>query len=123
MSKRAAHHAELLEGLANQSDTREPQRALLDAGLTHGPPVDAREPQRMLNEAQLLTLLPFGRTTLFAMIKRGAFPRPIYASPGRRFWFSEDVARWQMALREHDHFNPERPRRGGRRKAGDRHPS
>ena len=54
---------------------------------------------------------------LFAMIKRGAFPRPIYASPGRRFWFASDVARWQAALREHDHFNPERPRRGGRRKA------
>ena len=125
MSKRAQHHAELIKGLANQTRERqldalrEPQRALLDAGLTQGPPVDAREPQRMLNEAQLLTLLPFGRTTLFAMIKRGAFPRAIFASPGRKFWFSEDVARWQMALREHDHFNPERPRRGGRRKAGD----
>src|SRR5689334_6116703 len=104
MSKRAAHHAELLEGLANQSDTRETQCALFDAGLTHGPPVDAREPQRMLNEAQLLTLLPFGRTTLFAMIKRGAFPRGIYCSPNRRFWFAEDVAKWQAALVEHDHF-------------------
>ena len=111
MSKRAQHHAELIKGLANQ--TREPQ---LDA-LREPQPDAPREPCRMLNEAQLLEIVPFGRTTLFALVKKDAFPRPIYASPGRRFWFASDVARWQAALREHDHFNPERPRRGGRRKA------
>jgi predicted DNA-binding transcriptional regulator AlpA len=115
MSKRRAeHHAELITGLANhRPDVREPQ-GMPDAGLTHGPP-DAREPRRMLTEAQLLEIVPFARTTLYHMIRNGLFPRATYASPNRRFWFADEIAAWQDALRECDHYNPDRPRRGGRK--------
>src|ERR1700751_3540757 len=41
-------------------------------------------PRKMLSENEVLDLLPFGRTTLFDLIKRGGFPRGTYVSPNRR---------------------------------------
>jgi prophage regulatory protein len=74
------------------------------------------EPRRMLTEAQVLDLLPFGRTTLFAMIKDGRFPRGTYISPNRRAWFADDIAKWQAAIAAADpHYDPHRLRSGGRR--------
>jgi prophage regulatory protein len=73
------------------------------------------EPRRMLTEAQVLDLLPFGRTTLFSLIKGGCFPRGTYVSPNRRAWFADEIARWQNTLGEcNPHFNPSRGR--GRRR-------
>jgi prophage regulatory protein len=74
------------------------------------------EPRRMLNEAQILDLLPFGRTTLNNLIKAGAFPRGTYVSPNRRAWFADQIARWQTALSENNPlYNPNRGRGRGRR--------
>jgi prophage regulatory protein len=125
MSKRAAHHNELkrraahhalIKGLSNRRPDVHESQGMPDAGLIHGPPADApREPRRMLTEAQLLQVVPFARTTLYHMIRNGLFPRATYASPNRRFWFADDVAKWQDALREVDHYDPDRPRRGGRK--------
>lgn len=73
------------------------------------------EPRRMLTEAQVLDLLPFGRTTLFSLIKTGGFPRGAYVSPNRRAWFADEIAHWQDALSQgNPHFNPTRGR--GRRR-------
>jgi predicted DNA-binding transcriptional regulator AlpA len=70
----------------------------------------------MLTEQQVLDLVPFGRTTLFSLIKTGGFPRGTYVSPNRRGWFADEIARWQNALGEcNPHFNPSRGRGGGRR--------
>jgi predicted DNA-binding transcriptional regulator AlpA len=75
------------------------------------------EPRRMLTEAQVLDLLPFGRTTLFNLIKTGAFPRGVYVSPNRRGWFADQVAVWQHALdATNPHFNPHRGRGKGCRR-------
>jgi prophage regulatory protein len=80
------------------------------------------QPRRMLNETQVLDLLPFGRTTLFAMIKDGRFPRGTYISPNRRAWFADDIARWQEAIAAaNPHFDPHRPRKGGRRPGVTKH--
>ncbi len=79
------------------------------------------EPRRMLSEAEMLDLLPVGRTTLHGMIRAGLFPRGTYISPNRRGWFADEIARWQNALGEHNpHYNPNRGRGKGRRarKAG-----
>jgi predicted DNA-binding transcriptional regulator AlpA len=73
-------------------------------------------PRRMLTEAEVLDLLPFGRTTLFDLIKKGGFPRGTYVSPNRRAWFADEIARWQDALGEQNpHYNPNRGRGKGRR--------
>jgi predicted DNA-binding transcriptional regulator AlpA len=75
-----------------------------------------REPRRMLTEAQVLDLLPFGRTTLHGLIKNGGFPRGIYVSPNRRVWFADQIAAWQRALEaSNPNFNPNRGRGHGRR--------
>jgi prophage regulatory protein len=75
-----------------------------------------REPRKMLSEDQVLDLVPFARTTLFSLIKNGAFPRATYASANRRFWFADEIADWQAALSEGNPlYNAARRRGGGRR--------
>ena len=74
-----------------------------------------RAPRSMLSEAQLLDLFPFGRTTLFSLIKAGGFPRGTYVSPNRRAWFADEIAHWQDALSQgNPYFNPTRGRGRGR---------
>ena len=68
--------------------------------------------RRMLNEAQVLTLVPVSRTTLYRMEKAGRFPRGTYISPNRRVWFEDEIIAWQSAV---DEFNPNRGRGKGRR--------
>jgi predicted DNA-binding transcriptional regulator AlpA len=74
------------------------------------------EPRRMLTEAQVLDIVPVGRTTLLEMVKTGRFPRGTYISANRRVWFADQVVQWQNALEEgNPHFNPARGRGRGRR--------
>jgi predicted DNA-binding transcriptional regulator AlpA len=70
------------------------------------------EPRRMLSEAQVLEIVPIGRTTLYRMEKAGRFPRSTYISPNRRVWFADEIIAWQNAVNE---FNPNRGRGQGRR--------
>jgi predicted DNA-binding transcriptional regulator AlpA len=69
-------------------------------------------PRRVLNEAQVLAIIPVGRTTLYRMEKTGRFPRSTYISPNRRVWFEDEIVAWQNAV---DEFNPNRGRGKGRR--------
>lgn len=39
-------------------------------------------------------VLPFGRTTLYQMVKDGQFPRPIKLGPKIVAWDAESVDRW-----------------------------
>ena len=71
-------------------------------------------PRRMINEQQLLQIVPVSRTTLYRMEKAGRFPRSIYVSPNRRFWFEDEIVAWQSAV---DEFNPNRGRGKCRRRA------
>jgi prophage regulatory protein len=74
----------------------------------------SNEPRRMLTEAQVLDIVPVGRTTLYHMMKTGRFPKGTFISPNRRIWFADEIACWQTALgMGNPHFNPHR-RRGGR---------
>jgi prophage regulatory protein len=67
--------------------------------------------RRMLNEAQVLQIVPLGRSTLLRMEKAGRFPKSTYISPNRRVWFEDQIASWQNAVNE---FNPNRGRGKGR---------
>jgi prophage regulatory protein len=73
---------------------------------------DKAGPRVMLNEAQVLAIVPVGRTTLYRMEKAGTFPRSTYISPNRRVWFEDEIVAWQNAV---DEFNPNRGRGKGRR--------
>jgi prophage regulatory protein len=75
-----------------------------------------RKARQMLTEVEVLKIVPFGRTTMHGMIKKGLFPRGTYASPNSRFWFLDQILRWQDALEDSNpHFNANRRRGGGRR--------
>ncbi|MGY4289617.1 putative DNA-binding transcriptional regulator AlpA [Bradyrhizobium sp. LM2.7] len=71
-------------------------------------------PERMLDEKQLLELLGFSRSTLYRLIKQGAFPRGLYVSANTRRWLASEVARWQRELAEADAYDPGRRRGHGR---------
>ena len=82
------------------------------AEMEDGAP-DRSGPRRMLNEAQVLAIVPVGRTTLYRMEKAGKFPRSTYISPNRRVWYEDEIITWQNAV---DEFNPNRGRGKGRRR-------
>jgi predicted DNA-binding transcriptional regulator AlpA len=55
--------------------------------------------QRMLTEADVLELVPFGRTTLWRKEKDGSFPASTYISKNRHAWFESEVADWQESIK------------------------
>jgi prophage regulatory protein len=68
----------------------------------------------MLTERMVLDLVPLSRTTLYRLERSGKFPRSVYVSPNRRFWFRDQVIAWQAAINERDERNPNRGRGKGR---------
>jgi prophage regulatory protein len=119
MVMRAEHHVEFLQGLANRHKTPDKRRAVEQAKPHAQAPLegdDSAEPprlQRMLREHELLEILPFGRSSLYALIRDGAFPRPYSILKGTHFWFERDIIAWQEAIAEQE---PTPSRRGGRRR-------
>jgi predicted DNA-binding transcriptional regulator AlpA len=78
------------------SDREMTDRAVADQWSEEG--FQSAEPRRMLTLAQVLDIVPVKRTTLFKMEKKGTFPASHYASANRRFWFADEIARWQANL-------------------------
>lgn len=77
----------------------------------------------MLTERMVLELVPISRTTLWRLERSGKFPRAVYVSPNRRFWFRDQVIAWQTAINDNDERNPRRGRGKGRRRSAGRDPS
>jgi prophage regulatory protein len=50
-----------------------------------------------LREKQVLKILPIGRSTLWAGVKTGRFPRPIKLGPRTTVWRAKDI--WQLVER------------------------
>ena len=82
---------------------------------TEESPHDKPELRPMLTERMVLDLVPISRTTLYRLEQAGRFPRSVYVSPNRRFWFRDEVIAWQAAINECDERNPNRGRDKGRR--------
>ena len=82
---------------------------------TQDGPHDEPELRPMLTERMVLDLVPISRTTLYRLERAGKFPRSVYVSPNRRFWFRDQVIAWQAAINERDERNPNRGRGKGRR--------
>jgi prophage regulatory protein len=51
----------------------------------------------LLREKQVLKILPIGRSTLWAGVKTGRFPRPIKLGPRTTVWRAKDI--WQLVER------------------------
>ena len=64
---------------------------------TEDGPHDEPELRPMLTERMVLDLVPISRTTLYRLEQAGRFPRSVYVSPNRRFWFRDEVIAWQAA--------------------------
>ena len=54
---------------------------------------------RLLTAKQVLGMIGIGRTTLYAMVKDGEFPRPIQITKGR-VGISSEVEKWVLERAE-----------------------
>jgi predicted DNA-binding transcriptional regulator AlpA len=70
--------------------------------------------RKMLTEEQLLALLPFSRSTLYAMMKRDRFPKGSFVSVNKRIWFLDEVIGWQRAIETNDPLRGLRQKRRAR---------
>ena len=59
---------------------------------------DHASPRKMLSEKQVLGLIPIARSTLWRMERKGQFPKGIYILSGRKFWYADEIAAFQIAL-------------------------
>jgi prophage regulatory protein len=54
---------------------------------------------RILRPREVLELEGISRTTLWRLVKAGAYPKPVQITPNTIGWFRSDVARHQAELR------------------------
>lgn len=50
--------------------------------------------EALVREAQLLTILPWGRVTHWRRVKAGEFPQPLMLGPRTKCWRWGDVRAW-----------------------------
>lgn len=55
-------------------------------------------PRKMLGMSQVLSLVPFSRSTLYREMEEGRFPKAREIAPRRIAWYEGDVVEWQVAL-------------------------
>jgi prophage regulatory protein len=54
--------------------------------------------RRMLSEKQVLEIVPVSPVTLWRMVKRGEFPSPTFLSPNKKFWWLDEISKWQQQI-------------------------
>jgi prophage regulatory protein len=52
------------------------------------------QPERLISFATIRDLVGLSRSTIWRLVRVGAFPPSIQISPGRRAWREADVRRW-----------------------------
>ena len=53
---------------------------------------------RLLRLNEVLAIVPLSKSTLYALMSRGVFPKPVPLSARSRAWDSDEIARWLIAL-------------------------
>lgn len=53
---------------------------------------------RFLTLGEVVDRVGLSRTTIYARVEDGLFPRPVKLSKNRNAWLELDVLRWQQAL-------------------------
>jgi prophage regulatory protein len=66
--------------------------------------------RKMLDEAQVLALIPFRRTTLWRAVRDGQFPESSYISANRHAWFESDIIDWQNSVKGRGRSQRSRPK-------------
>lgn len=54
-------------------------------------------PEKFLRRPEVIELTGIPQTTLYTMMERGDFPRPVQLSPRFVGWRASEVAAWQQA--------------------------
>jgi prophage regulatory protein len=56
----------------------------------------AKVPSNVLSLKEVLAVTSLSRSSIYALISRGAFPRPVRLTPRRVAWRSTDVNAWMQ---------------------------
>ncbi|GLS41572.1 Rha family transcriptional regulator [Mesorhizobium tianshanense] len=56
------------------------------------------EVQNIIRFPELKKLTGYPRSTLYAKIARGEFPKPVKLGPRSSGWLEQDVAKWQQKV-------------------------
>lgn len=57
-----------------------------------------QRPMRLLSIGEVQQRVSMGRSTIYARIKSGLFPRPVSVSPGMVRWRDADIDAWIASL-------------------------
>lgn len=57
-----------------------------------------QRPMRLLSIGEVQQRVSMGRSTIYARIKAGRFPRPVSVSPGMVRWRDADIDAWIASL-------------------------
>ena len=75
----------VLESIAQVNDSLRELKEVVDS---------PRDGRKLIMENAVLKRVPFGKTTLWDMVKRGKFPAPRRVTPHRKAWVDSEVDDW-----------------------------
>ena len=55
------------------------------------------KPEKFLRRSDVCAATGLPVSTLYALMQRGEFPRPVRTSPGRVGWLESEITVWQQA--------------------------
>ena len=68
---------------------------------------------QLMNAKQVAALVNLSYPTLFRMMKRGEFPKPLQVSPRNVRWLETEIAEWQQNCPRNSGEGATRPRATG----------
>ena len=83
-SKRVSNKR-VLESITQVNDSLQELKKVVDS---------PREVDKLITEDAVLQKVPFGKTTLWSMVKDGRFPAPRRATPHRKAWLASELDAW-----------------------------
>jgi prophage regulatory protein len=97
----SAEHAMALAPTANHIATVEPQTI---AAPRRGIAIEARgQPERLIKLPEVMHRIGLGKTTVYALMKAGEFPKPVRFPRSRVAWVESEIDDWvQKIIRDRD---------------------
>ncbi len=85
MAQQRVTNKRVLESITQVQDSLKELKEVIDS---------PREVDKLITEDAVLQKVPFGKTTLWSMVKDGRFPAPRRATPHRKAWLASEIDAW-----------------------------
>ena len=88
MAQQRVTYKRVLESIAQVNDSLQEFKQVVDS---------PRDGHKLIPENAVLKRVPFGKTTLWDMIKKGRFPAPRRVTAHRKGWVDSEVDDWVIS--------------------------